>query len=227
MPTLHTDYKAGPSLVALALAALLAAPAAAQQAAPDDESQDGFAADVEEIQEEETSAEQDADAGADDTALDEAAAAGPGEEPEVLPATFVNRDGAEVGAAAIREVAAGGVLIDINVEGLPAGQWLGFHIHEEGVCDPDDDFESAGGHFNPTDAEHGYFVEGGPHAGDMPNQFVPESGLLRAEVFNPMVQFDGDNGIRGLSLIIHDEADDYESQPTGEAGGRLACAVIE
>jgi superoxide dismutase, Cu-Zn family len=227
MPTLRTDPKSGPSLVALALAALLTAPAAAQQATPDEESQDGFAADVEELQEEDTAAEEDEDAGADDEEVDETAAAGPGEEPEVLPATFVNRDGDEVGAAAIREAAAGGVLIDINVEGLPAGQWLGFHIHEEGVCDPDDDFESAGGHFNPNDAEHGFFLEGGPHAGDMPNLFVPESGLLRAEVFNPMVQFDGESGIRGLSLIIHTEADDYESQPTGEAGGRLACAVIE
>jgi superoxide dismutase, Cu-Zn family len=118
------------------------------------------------------------------------------------------------------------VLIDINVEGLPEERWLGFHIHEEGICDPEDDFDSAGGHFNPTGAEHGYFVEGGPHAGDMPNQFVPESGLLRAEIYNHMVSFDGEAGIRGLSLMIHDEADDYESQPAGDAGGRIACAVI-
>jgi superoxide dismutase, Cu-Zn family len=222
MPTLRTDPKGGPSLAALALAVLLAAPAGAQQAAPQEGAQDGFSADVEELQDEEAPAQE-----TPGEAPDDPAAAGPGEEPEVLPAAFVNRDGEEVGAAAIREVPAGGVLIDVNVEGLRPERWLGFHIHEEGVCDPEDDFQSAGGHFNPTDAEHGFFVEGGPHAGDMPNQFIPGSGLLRAEVYNPFVQFDGENGIRGRSLLIHEEADDYESQPTGEAGGRLACAVIE
>jgi len=151
----------------------------------------------------------------------------PGEEPETLTAQFVNRDGEHVGSAAIRGVAAGGLLIDINVEGLPAERWVGFHVHEEGVCDPEDDFDSAGGHYNPTGAEHGFFVEGGPHAGDMPNQFVPEGGLLRAEVHNHMLELDGEAGIRGRSLMIHDEADDYESQPAGDAGGRIACAVVE
>jgi superoxide dismutase, Cu-Zn family len=150
-----------------------------------------------------------------------------GEEPEVMPATFVNADGEEVGSVAIREVAAGGLIFDINIEGLPPGQWVGFHVHEEGVCDPADGFDSAGGHFNPTGAEHGYFVEGGPHAGDMPNQFIPEGGLLRAQVHNHMVELEGGTGVRGRSLMIHGDADDYESQPSGDAGGRIACAVVE
>ncbi len=222
MPTLRTDPRGGPSLAALALAAMLAAPAGAQE--------DGFAADLEVLQDDEAVAQdapaQTAPEAAPETP-DDPAEAGPGVEPEVLPATFINREGEEVGAAAIREVPAGGVLIDVNVEGLPPERWIGFHIHEEGVCDPEDDFMSAGGHFDPTDAEHGFFVEGGPHAGDMPNQFVPASGLLRAEVYNHMVQFDGENGIRGRSLLIHEEPDDYESQPAGDAGGRIACAVIE
>jgi superoxide dismutase, Cu-Zn family len=217
MPRALPLFKAGTSLVALALAALLTMPATADQHEPDTDEAEGFESDVEELEAEEE----------DEGQADDPAAAGPGEEPEVLTTTFIDLDGQEVGAAAIREVPTGGVLIDINIDGLPPERWLGFHIHEEGVCDPEDGFESAGGHFNPTDVEHGYLVEGGFHAGDMPNQFVPDSGILRAEVYNHMVELDVDNGIRGLSLMIHDEADDYESQPAGDAGGRIACAVIE
>lgn len=88
--------------------------------------------------------------------------------------------------------------------------------------------ESAGGHFNPGSSEHGYDVANGPHAGDMPNQYVPADGTLRAEVFNHAVTLaDGETGIRGRALMVHAGADDYSSQPSGDAGDRLACAVIE
>ncbi len=87
---------------------------------------------------------------------------------------------------------------------------------------------SAGEHFNPTNAEHGYLAAKGPHAGDMPNQHVGADGVLRAQVFNSMVQLDGgEAAIRGRALMIHGGQDDYKSQPSGDAGKREACAVIE
>ncbi|WP_186398263.1 superoxide dismutase family protein [Stappia sp. P2PMeth1] len=141
-------------------------------------------------------------------------------------ATFVNQAGEENGKATLTETP-GGVLIELEVTGLPAEQWVAFHVHETGTCDAQTGHESAGGHFNPTDASHGYLAEGGPHAGDMPNQWVDAGGTLRAQVFNAMVSLDGDNAIRGRALMIHGGEDDYISQPTGDAGDRQACAVID
>lgn len=141
-------------------------------------------------------------------------------------ASFVNMDGEKNGTATLTGTA-GGVLIEIEVNGLPPSQWVAFHVHETGTCDAATQHESAGGHFNPTDAEHGYKSAGGPHAGDMPNQYVGADGTLRAQVFNPSVTLNGDNPIRGKALMIHGGADDYQSQPSGDAGNRQACAVIE
>ncbi len=140
---------------------------------------------------------------------------------------FVDMNGEQNGTATLTGTDQG-VLIELEVSGLPAGEWVAFHVHETGECDHSTDHESAGGHFNPTDAEHGYLAEGGPHAGDMPNQYVGADGVLRAQVFNTMVTLDeGEAGILGRSLMIHGGTDDYVSQPAGDAGDRYACAVIE
>lgn len=148
--------------------------------------------------------------------------------PETAVASFVDADGEAAGTAELSALPGGGVLIRIEVGGLPEEAWVAFHVHETGSCDAATDHESAGGHFNPGDKDHGYLAANGPHAGDMPNQYVPEGGTLRAEVFNPAVTLaEGDAGIRGRALMIHAKADDYESQPSGDAGDRLACAVIE
>lgn len=142
-------------------------------------------------------------------------------------ASFISMEGEEIGTATLTDTAEG-VLIELEVSGLPAGQWVAFHAHEEGVCDHEGDHESAGDHFNPTDAEHGYLAEGEPHRGDMPNQYVDSDGVLRAQVFNSFVTLDdGDNAIRDRALMIHADTDDYESQPAGDAGDRLACGIIE
>lgn len=143
-------------------------------------------------------------------------------------ASFLNADGQANGSAELTGMAAGGVLIKLEVTGLPANQWVAFHVHETGSCDHETNHESAGGHFNPGSKEHGYRSGNGPHAGDMPNQYVGSDGALRAEIFNQMVSLDdGENGIKGRALMVHAKADDYESQPSGDAGDRLACAVIE
>ena len=141
-------------------------------------------------------------------------------------ASFVNMAGEENGKATLTQTA-DGVLIELEVTGLPAGQWVAFHVHETGTCDHQTDHESAGGHFNPTGKDHGYMASNGPHAGDMPNQHVGPDGTLRAQVLNSMVALDGENAIRGKALMIHGGEDDYKSQPSGDAGDRQACAVIE
>lgn len=142
-------------------------------------------------------------------------------------AQFVDATGAPSGSASLT-TAPGGVLITVEVSGLPAETWVAFHIHETGACDAAGGHESAGGHFNPAKTEHGYLSEKGPHAGDMPNIWVDASGVARAQVFNPYVVLtEGDTLVRGRALMIHAGADDYTTQPSGGAGDRLACAVIE
>lgn len=142
-------------------------------------------------------------------------------------ATFVNADGKQIGTATLLQTPSG-VLIDVKVDGVPAGAH-GFHIHETGKCDAPK-FDSAGDHYNPADAKHGFAAGSERHAGDLPNQFVQADGVLQAHVFAPQVTlsagkmtlFDAD----GSALIIHTKADDYASQPAGDAGDRFACAVI-
>lgn len=117
-----------------------------------------------------------------------------------------------------------GVLLDAKLKGISEGSH-GFHIHSVGKCEPP--FKTAGGHFNPTNAEHGIPVSGG-HAGDMPNIHVPSSGKLRVEILNTKVSLKKgtSNDISGVSIIIHAKDDDYQSQPSGAAGSRIACGVI-
>ena len=142
-------------------------------------------------------------------------------------AVFLDTEGQEAGTAALTATPTG-VLIEVEATGLPVSQWVAFHVHETGSCDHATGHESAGGHFNPSQAPHGVLAEGGPHAGDMPNIWVDAEGTARAQVFNPLVTLaEGDNAIKGRALMIHAGPDDYQTQPTGGAGDRLACAVIE
>ena len=146
---------------------------------------------------------------------------------ETVSVGFVNDAGMDNGTAELT-APPGGVLIELEVSGLPAGQWVAFHVHETGSCDHSTGHNSAGGHFNPGGHEHGYLAATGPHAGDMPNQFVSAEGALKAQVYLPGVTLAaGDTGITGRALMIHAKADDYKTQPSGDAGKRLACGVIE
>jgi Cu-Zn family superoxide dismutase len=110
---------------------------------------------------------------------------------------------------------------------LPRGT-RAFHIHEVGKCDPP--FESAGGHFNPTGKQHGKDNPNGPHAGDLPNLDVPQSGRVKVQVVVKDVSLDTGRGALldadGAALVVHEGADDYKSDPAGNAGKRLACGVI-
>ena len=146
---------------------------------------------------------------------------------ETASASFVDRAGEVVGRGVLTQTNAG-VLIELEVATLPAERWIAFHIHEGGVCDAENDHEAAGDHFSPSGAAHGFLAQEGPHEGDMPNQYVPADGILRAQVLKAGVTLtDGEADIRGRTLLLHAEPDDHESQPAGGAGDRIACAVIE
>ncbi|MFD2259665.1 superoxide dismutase family protein [Chelativorans composti] len=143
-------------------------------------------------------------------------------------ASFVNLKGETVGKATLVPASGGGVLIRMDVSGLPAGKELAVHIHQKGSCDPQTKFMSAEGHFNPGQMEHGFEADKGPHGGDLPNQFVDDQGKMRAEILAPRVSLDGkENGVKGRAIVIHAKKDDYKSQPAGDAGDRIACAVIK
>lgn len=143
-------------------------------------------------------------------------------------ADFSGKDGKPTGRATL--TAGGkGVLFEVEVSGLPSDRWVAFHVHEAGSCDATDGFQSAGGHFSGDneDAEHGFLAARGPHLGDMPNQYVGADGVMRAQLFNGFVSLD-DKGtaIRGRALVVHERSDDNRSQPSGDAGERLACAIV-
>jgi Cu-Zn family superoxide dismutase len=147
---------------------------------------------------------------------------------ETAKAVLKDKSGKDVGTVDLVQTPHG-VLLKLSVKGLPAGEHA-FHVHAVGKCEPP--FTSAGGHFNPGGKKHGMEAADGPHAGDMPNLRVPASGELAVEVANPAISlvkgqpnsvFDAD----GSAVIIHAAADDYKTDPTGNAGDRIACGVIE
>jgi len=143
-------------------------------------------------------------------------------------ATLKNADGKEVGSAALTQTPAG-VLIRLSIKGLPAGE-RAFHVHGVGKCEPP--FTSAGPHFNPGGKKHGILAADGHHAGDLPNLHVPASGELVVEVLNAAVTLEKGKansllGAQGTALVVHAGKDDYKSDPAGEAGGRIACGLIE
>ena len=142
-------------------------------------------------------------------------------------ATLKDPDGKEVGIAKLTETP-NGVLIALDVSGIPAGVHA-FHVHAVGKCEGPD-FKSAGPHFNPDDAKHGIMSQHGPHAGDMPNLEVPADGKLKVEVLNTLVRLKGENSVfdnDGAAVVIHAKADDYKTDPAGDAGDRVACGVLQ
>ena len=117
-----------------------------------------------------------------------------------------------------------GIYIVANVYGLSKGKH-GFHIHEYGDCTAPDG-KSAGGHFNPEHVAHGGPNDSIRHAGDLGNLVADSTGSAHLEMVDTLISFTGRHSIIGRGIIVHAGADDFVSQPTGNAGGRVACGVI-
>ena len=144
-------------------------------------------------------------------------------------AEMKNADGESIGTVEFTATPSGALHVVWQLEGIPEGVH-GVHVHETGDCSAPD-FSSAGGHLAGS-AMHGVLVEGGPHPGDFPNAHVGADGMLTAEYFNDLLSLEGDgDGVMldadGAGVIVHSGADDYASQPSGDAGGRIACGVVE
>ena len=148
-------------------------------------------------------------------------------------ATLESPSGDAMGTVTFRQVAAG-VLVAVEARGLAPGGHA-FIIHETGACTPD--FDAAGDHFNPTDAEHGFIHPNwsrgeatGGHGGDLPNIYAASDGSARADFFTEGITldvgprhsvFDDD----GSAIIVHEKPDAYGEEES-DTGSRLACGVI-
>lgn len=119
---------------------------------------------------------------------------------------------------------ADGVLIRADVTGLTPGNH-GFHVHENGDCSSPD-AKSAGGHYNPHAHHHGAPVDAQRHTGDLGNLVADDSGHAVLEWTDPDMKLTGESSVVGRAVIVHAGEDDYTTQPTGNAGARVACGVI-
>jgi Cu-Zn family superoxide dismutase len=119
-----------------------------------------------------------------------------------LEGTFLNTDGEEAGTVMLQET-------------------------PNGLCEPEEGFTTAGGHAAPNGNSHGFRVDDGPHAGDLPNGFAHRDGHLRTDLFGSGTMLADLQDSDGFAVMVHSGADDYESQPSGDAGSRVACAAFE
>ncbi len=118
------------------------------------------------------------------------------------------------------------VLVTAEVRGLKPNAEHGFHVHEKGDCSAPDAM-SAGGHFNPGGKPHGHHGQAERHAGDMPNLKADADGVATLRFASELITVSaGPASVVGRGLIVHRDPDDYKTQPTGNSGPRLACAVI-
>ncbi len=118
----------------------------------------------------------------------------------------------------------GGIKVVADLEGLSEGKH-GFHIHEYGDCS-NLDGTSAGGHFNPEGTDHGAPSDDVRHVGDLGNVEAGADGRAHLELTDTEISFSGSHSIIGRGIIVHAGTDDLVSQPTGDAGARVACGVI-
>ena len=145
---------------------------------------------------------------------------------DVASATIQNRSGQAVGEARFYSLA-GEVTVAMSFTGLAPGSH-GVHLHTTGNCSAAD-FTSAGGHLNPGGAQHGTENPQGAHLGDLPNVQIASDGsgsvsaILRGTRESVLASlFDAD----GTAVVVHESADDYRTDPAGDAGSRVACGLV-
>ncbi len=148
------------------------------------------------------------------------------EEPATATADVQDAEGNQLGTVTLTE---SDQMIQISgmLHGIAPGTHA-IHIHETGQCEPP--FESAGGHWNPTSNQHGSENPQGPHLGDLPNVEVSEDSMVTVQVSSPVgATLEGANGLLdddGAAVVVHAGEDDYRTDPSGDAGDRIACGVV-
>ena len=165
----------------------------------------------------------DADLVANDIALDNNAMAVDNTTAPVPPISFAGGDGTALGNATLEDGAAG-LVIRLAGTGMPPGAH-GIHIHMVGTCEGPK-FESAGGHWNPENKQHGTENPQGAHKGDLPNVTVAADGSLTETVTVAGVTMAQLRDSDGSALVVHAQPDDNKTDPSGNSGDRIACAVI-
>lgn len=142
-------------------------------------------------------------------------------------AVLKDKAGTQVGVATLIQTP-DGVRIAVTAYRMPPGTH-GLHVHAVGLCEPPE-FTSAGAHFNPGSKQHGRLNPAGAHAGDLPNLVVAASGEGGIDVTTKAFTLAGGTislfGEKGTSLVVHANADDEKTDPTGNSGARIACGVI-
>lgn len=143
---------------------------------------------------------------------------------DVAIANLVAKSGSEAGGQVMFLPTPSGVNVVASVFGASPGLH-GIHLHEAGNCDSPDG-KSAGGHWNPAAHEHG--TPGvATHAGDLGNIEINDDGTGTLELLLPGRTLEGPMGVIGKAVIVHADADDMTSQPSGNAGARIACGVVK
>lgn len=129
------------------------------------------------------------------------------------------------GTVHFMELKDGAVEVDVDLTNVPSGTH-GFHIHDKGDCA--NDGQAAGGHFNPAGAPHGAPTTAQHHAGDFGNVTADANGNVKLKFATRAITVaPGANSVVGHAVILHGNPDDLTTQPTGNAGPRIACGVVE
>jgi superoxide dismutase, Cu-Zn family len=145
--------------------------------------------------------------------------------------TLTDIGGSPRGTAVLWQDMEGTVNIELRAVSLPPGT-KGIHFHAVGRCDNEGQgqFATAGPHFNPENTRHGLSSVDGPHAGDLPNILVRPDGTVNVNLTTDRVTLtEGPRSLLdedGSALIIHAQADDQLTDPSGNSGARIACGVV-
>ena len=149
------------------------------------------------------------------------------QEPQRATAALKSTKGSKAFGEATFEQVGNKVRVVAYVQGLTPDREHGFHIHEVGDCSSADGM-STKGHFNPYGKPHGHYQSGERHAGDLPALKAGKDGRAKVDIELDIITVaPGPASIVGRGLIVHADPDDYKTQPTGNAGERIACAVIQ
>lgn len=136
---------------------------------------------------------------------------------------LVGPSGQSIGTVSAWETA-GALSLRVQATGLPHGLH-GIHVHAVGRCDAPQ-FTSAGAHWNPMARKHGLNSPQGPHAGDLPNISVAANGVVNEAVVLSGASLASLGDADGSALVIHATTDDHVTDPSGNSGARIACAIL-